>query len=45
MPDSYNTWPRPSIMYLYYKLSENLVYIPNGGKNVKNKIRNEDFPD
>ncbi|CAF1236964.1 unnamed protein product [Adineta ricciae] len=23
------TWPRPSIMYLYYKLSENLVYIPH----------------
>jgi hypothetical protein len=37
MPDSYDTWLRPSIMYLYYKLSENLVYIPNGGKNIQQK--------
>ncbi len=26
-------------MYLYYKLSENLVYIPNSGKNMKKNTK------
>lgn len=41
MPDLFGIRPRPTIMFLYYKLSDNFNYNSNGGKHMRSENSNK----